>query len=306
MKNSTLFADLGKRGASGQGAFPNNIVPLSSWENWAANLCVSFEKQGTRTVLVEQRHSGPLMIQKALYPEGAAVCHAVVIHPPGGIAEGDRLSLNFEHKQGTHVVITTPAATKWYKAPSRPGQQRVLIRLGAGAKLDWLPQENILFDRSRVETSFRLITRFESSGIGWDLISLGRHASGEHWHRGSLLMENQITDSNDLPLWVERTILDAASPIRNVPLGLAGFSIFGTLWAFGAACTPALAQSLAPKLPFEEDFRAGVSCLPGGVLLIRALSRRTETLRNAMISWWSWLRPIVHGVSAQPLRLWAT
>jgi len=306
MKNSTLFAELGKRDPPWQRPFPNNIVPLSGWENWAASLCVRFEKQGARTVLAEQCHSGPLMIQKALYPEGTAVCHAVVIHPPGGIAEGDRLSLNFEHGQGTHVVTTTPAATKWYKAPSRPAQQRVSIQLGAGAKLDWLPQENILFDHSRVETSFQLVTELKSSGIGWDMISLGRHASGEHWHRGSLLMENQITDSNDLPLWVERTIFDAASPIRNVPLGLAGFSIFGILWAFGEACTPALAESLAPKLPFEEDLRAGVSCLPGGVLLIRALSRRTEALRNAMISWWSLLRPIVHGVPAQSLRLWAT
>src|SRR5215469_7418043 len=165
MKNSTLFADLGQRDAPCQRSFPNNVVPLSSWENWAANLCLRFEKQGTRTVLAEQRHSGPLMIQKALYPEGAPVCHAVVIHPPGGIAEGDGLSLNFEHGQGTHVVITTPAATKWYKAPSRPAQQHVSIRLGAGAKLDWLPQENILFNQSRVETSFRLLTTLESTAI---------------------------------------------------------------------------------------------------------------------------------------------
>lgn len=285
---------------------PKNIVHLSDRENWAANLSVRFEKRGTQTVLAEQHHSGPLLIQKALYPEGSAICHAVIVHPPGGIAEGDKLSLNIQHGPGAHAVITTPAATKWYKAPNRSTQQSISIRLEAGAKLDWLPQENILFDQSRVETSLGLSVASEATAIGWDLISLGRYASGESWLHGSLLIENEITDEHALPQWIERTMIEAASPIRNATLGLAGFPVFGTLWAFGAACTPGLAESLAPDLPFEEELRAGATCLPGGVLLIRALSRQTEPLRNAMISWWSRLRPIVHGVPARPLRLWAT
>jgi urease accessory protein len=306
MRRGRAIEDLARLNLRSERLLPNNIIHPPTQEDWLANLSARFEKRGDRTILAEQSHTGPLLIQKALYPEGSTICHTVVVHPPGGIAEGDKLSLNFEQGPGTHAVITTPAATKWYKAPNRPARQRVSIKLAAGAKLDWLPQENILFDRARVEMSLRLSATFDATAIGWDLISLGRYASGEKWLRGSLLIENQIADEYDLPHWIERAMFEGASPIRNAPQGLAGFSIFGTLWAFGAACTPALAESLALELPFEEDLRAGASCLPGGVLLIRALSRRTETLRNAMISWWSNLRPLIHGVPARPLRLWAT
>src|SRR5258707_14454266 len=114
-------------------------------EPWPAELHLRFARRETRTVLVERRHSGPLTVQKALYPEGEEVCHAVIVHPPGGIAGGDELLFEIDLEANSRAVVSTPAATKWYKAPLRQCRQQVMIRLAHGSSLDWLPQENIFF-----------------------------------------------------------------------------------------------------------------------------------------------------------------
>ena len=69
---------------------------------WRAQLRLQFRSDGRKTVLAERASEGPLVVQKPLYPEGEEVCHAIVVHPPGGIAGGDTLDLQ-----------VTPGATKW-------------------------------------------------------------------------------------------------------------------------------------------------------------------------------------------------
>ena len=66
-------------------------IPLTS-AHWLADLKLGFTRIDSATVLSERRHCGPLRVQKALYPESEAVCQAIVLHPPSGIAGGDQLA----------------------------------------------------------------------------------------------------------------------------------------------------------------------------------------------------------------------
>ncbi len=282
------------------------VIPSTANDGWPAELHLRFARRKMRTVLIEKRHSGPLLVQKAIYPEDEKICHAVIVHPPGGIAGGDELTVEIDLEANSSAVVTTPGATKWYKAPRHLCRQQTTIRLAERATLDWLPQENIFYNATRVESTFRLQIGPGATAIGWEIGMLGRQASGEEWLEGSLRFLTSIERIDGLPLWVERLRLEAAGSLRKAYQGLCGLNVFGTLWAVSAGCTAELAEELASDLPLENGLRAGVTSLPEGILLVRGLSNDVERLRQMMVDCWMRLRPPVHGLASRRLRLWAT
>jgi urease accessory protein len=247
------------------------------------------------------------MVQKALYPEGG-ICHAVILHPPAGVAAGDTLDIDVDVEAGAHAVIATPGATKWYKSLGRAASQTVRIAVGENARLDWLPQENIVFDDARPRIATAVSVKTGGSAIGWDALVLGRQASGERWSRGTLQLDTRIL-CEDVPLWIEQSQCDADSPLRGALPALDDLNVMGTLWAVGAGATQALAEALAEELPHTPALRAGVTCLSNGshtMLLLRALGTDMEAVRHLMVASWTRLREPIHGVPATPLRLWRT
>ena len=274
---------------------------------WQARLHLGFARRGERTVLAQRRHEGPLTVQKPLYPEGGGICHAVIVHPPGGLAAGDQLRIELDVQPGAHALLTTPGATKWYKGgPERPASQAIDIAVRQDARLDWLPLDNIFFNDSHARQQFTLRLADGATALGWDAALLGRRASGEAWSNAALRAVTRIIGPDGRPLWEERQFLHGASPMLDAPQGLAGRPAYGTLWAAGPACTPELAQSLAESLPFADALRAGATALPGGLLLVRAVAREPEPMQRLFRQLWLRLRPLVHGVPGRALRLWAT
>ena len=59
---------------------------------WFAQLELGFKGAENRTVLEHRKHHGPVRVQKMLWPEKTGVCHAIIVHPPAGIAGGDHLT----------------------------------------------------------------------------------------------------------------------------------------------------------------------------------------------------------------------
>ena len=241
-------------------------------------------------------------MQKALYPEGDAVCHAVVIHPPGGIAGGDALELKVTVEPGAHALITTPGAAKWYKANGRVASQHV--RLAVDGVLEWLPQEAIVFDAAEVRSSIDIDLTAHAAMIGWDIVVLGRRAAGERYSRGCFAQTIRLSIDGELT-WIERTRIAGGDALLEAAVGLAGRSVFGCLWAAGPAVDAIDVDEVRVGLG-ELSAVAPVTRLAPGLLVARSLGASTGAVRTSLEAVWSELRPRVCGRAARPPRLWAT
>ena len=152
---------------------------------WHATLDLRYTRQHQRTV-AHHHHEGPLRMLQSLYPEGDAVCHNVLVHPPGGLVGGDTLTIKIEVQPDAHGLVTTPGATRFYKSAANPPRNSVHARLAAGARLEWLPLEALAYNQCRAENQavFELAPGAEL--MGWDVTALGLPEAGLPFVEGTL------------------------------------------------------------------------------------------------------------------------
>jgi urease accessory protein len=261
---------------------------------WRAQLKLEFRNAGKKTVLAQRRAEGPLAVQKPLYPEGAEVCHAIVVHPPGGIAGGDDLQIDVKADTDCAALLTTPGAGKWYRSAGPWARQKLSFEVGG--TLEWLPRETIVFDGALADLECEVRLRGAARYLGWEIVCLGRTGSGEHFSRGKLRLHARIVRDESL-LWTERGEIEGGGALMRSPLGLAGQSVFGTLVAAAPAFDAALVSGCRSH--------AAVTVLPG-LLVARYLGDSAEEAFQRFTAVWSLLRPALLGRAAQELRIWRT
>ena len=249
---------------------------------WQSSLQLHFDcaSNTAKTRLCHRAHTGALMVQRALYPEPdstdnsqAGICHIYVLYPPAGIADDDRLTLEFDLHSNSHSVITTPGAGKWYGQrkslrSSRPSdsskfnngtqsahsntsndcfndvvsaEQHIDARLDNHAILEWLPQESIYYDHSVSTANNRFYLAKTASLLTWDIAVFGRQAYQETFANGHY--------ANRLEIWRESNLLvsECTSQPANTrwftsPLGLNNQHVHGSFWAIPST------EVIAPEL----------------------------------------------------------
>ena len=271
---------------------------------WQASLALGFTRRGDSTILARREHRGPLRVQKALYPEGPELCHAIVLHPPAGIAGGDQLDIRIEADAGAHVLLTTPGAGKWYRSGGAQSSQRLHVKVGAGATAEWLPQESIVFSGALADMRSTIGLEAGARFIGVETICFGRRASGETFERGRLRLATDIRSEGRL-LWRERGVIDGGSPLLASPIGLAGFSVCSTVLAAGVELTPETLAACRAAESKEAGAQWGVSLLPQ-LLVGRYLGHSAEAAREWLLQLWTALRPAMSGREAIAPRIWNT
>jgi urease accessory protein len=270
---------------------------------WQARLALEYTRQGGRTALTGREHSGPLLVQKPLYPEGDAVCHCIIVHPPGGMAAGDALELDLRLREDAAALLTTPGAGKWYKSAGPGASLAQHFDIGRGAVLEWLPQPAIVFDAARAQTSTEVRLHDEALYMGWEMTCMGRTASGERFNSGALRQRTELWQQGRR-LWCEYARLAGDDPMLASKTGLGGCTVSATLIAAGRDIPKDLLAACR-GVAAEAGEHAAVTALPR-VLLARYLGASSEAAMDYFIALWSLLRPALTGRCAVPPRIWAT
>jgi urease accessory protein len=137
---------------------------------------VAFHAIGSRTEAARIYESGGLRLRFPNVPRG---CEAVIVNTGGGIAGGDQANIDVVANQGADVTLTTQSAEKIYRAQSDPAEIALSIRVEPGARMEWLPQETILFDGARLSRRLDIDIDATSSLLLLESVIFGRMAMGE-------------------------------------------------------------------------------------------------------------------------------
>jgi urease accessory protein len=269
---------------------------------WEAQLWLSFVRDGARSVLQERRHRGPLRVQRPFYPEGGSVCHVYVLHPPGGLVGGDRVSIEVVAEAGAHALLTTPAAGKLYRSSGGLSEQSQTLRVAAGARLEWFPQETIAFDGALGQLHTRVELGADARFLGWEILCLGRPAAQERFTRGEVGQSLELVRDGQ-PVYVERGWHVGGSAALSAAWGMADWPVVGTFVC--AVHDAASCVELARKIDRPASGIAAVSGW-GDLLVCRYLGPSAEAARAYFTGLWVALRPALMGCEACAPRIWRT
>jgi urease accessory protein len=252
-------------------AVPRPAAPQRAWGE--ARLVVDQAGGSARLDQLFQAGSAKLRLPR----NRAGVIEAVMINSAGGLTGGDRFAWRVEIGAGAAAVLTTQACEKVYRAEGPPAQVTARLTVGAGARLDWLPQETILFDRSALHRRIEADVAPGGRLLLAEALILGRQAMGEtvlaadFRDRWRVRRDGRLVFAEDLRLAGDIATLTAGRAL------LAGARAFATLLLLDDE-----AEALLPAVRAAIGPHGGASAFDGR-LVVRLAAPDGLTLRRALL-----------------------
>ena len=285
------------------------FVTASTLENtslntgWKAKLHLKFVEENQKTILRERSHQGPLHVQKAFYPETNGSCHVYILHPPGGVVGGDIFDIKIDVGSNAKVLITTPAAGKFYRSAGDEAYQKQTIKVADHGVLEWFPSENIFFLGAKVKLETRIDLSLQSHFIGWDIMCLGRPSIGEVFSEGTLIQKLEIF-RNGNAVRLDRLVINENDLILDAKWGLGGKPVMGSLFCFTEE--KELAELLRNNISLSDKNELLSITYVDNIILCRCLGNSVESVKRKFINIWKILRVALRDHEAVIPRIWST
>lgn len=224
---------------------------------------------------LQQAGSGKAMLPRVAGP----VPEVVFLNTSGGLTGGDRLDFTVAVGADARVSATTQTAERAYASTGGMAEVRVRAQVGAGGRLDWLPQETILYEASRLSRHTEIDLSGEASCLTAEAVVLGRHAMGEE-PKDATLHDRRVIRRDGRPIWAESLLLDAQALRRQQsPALLGGARAMAVLALVARGAEDALA---ALRAVLDEPGCTAAASGWDGRLVLRVLARDGWPLRRQM------------------------
>jgi urease accessory protein len=275
--------------------------------SWHAQLDIDYRVEQQRSV-ARHSHHGPLRVLQSLYPEGDAICHNVLVHPPGGLVGGDTLDMTIAASGTAHGLITTPGATRFYRSLGEPAIQRARITLQDQARLEWLPLEAIAYNACLAENHLTVSLGPETEFMGWDLTAFGLPSANLPFDAGQFLQHIEVPG-----VWLERGLMHAHDHcLMNGPLGLAGQRCMASLFFVSGRKMSRDRREAGLELARQAiaghalGATAGATCPNDQVMVVRVLAPLVEPAADLLRQVWQVWRQHFWQLPATVPRIWST
>lgn len=286
-------------------------VAASAPSRWEASIHLQLAQRARGTRLIKNQHIGPLYVQKPFYPEGDQVAHVYLLHPPGGLVSGDSLRISADLQGQSRAVFTTPGAGRVYRARKDLTLQKQSIHftLAAGAQLEWLPMETIIFPGANTQLTTRVDVQPGSLFCGWDITCLGLQANQQAFNQGSARQRFAIYEQGRLALLEsfavtggDQLFLHGSAALRSCSVN--GFFVIGPI-ASNTVAPQALEKLIDGLRMTQSDYLFGVTQVKN-YLVLRYLGNDSAEARKVFLAAWQRLRPVIFQRLACEPRIWAT
>jgi urease accessory protein len=250
-------------------------------------LALRFVRRGDRTVLAACRFTLPLQVLAPLSLADEA-CVVSLLNPTGGVVGGDRLRIDVDVERGAHACLTTPSATRIYRTAAEPAEQRVSLRLAAGAAAEWVPDHTIPSAGAALRQSLEVEVGEGARLVAIDAFAAGRVARGEAWRFARLDSTVTVRDAAGLVLH-DRFVLDGSDRWRR--LGFAeDCAYFATVVVVADAGLDQFVAAMPDVAATVAGARIGIARLPRRGALVRCLACSTPPLADALAAVWALAR----------------
>jgi urease accessory protein len=264
---------------------------------------------GTRAgkaIATRQYHQGALRILRPHYLDDTAqVCYTIV-NPGGGYLGGDNYGIEVAVDEGTSLLLTTQSATKVYKTPGSFARQDMVVRLGPGAVLEYVPDQLIAYRGASYRQFTRVDMHQDSSLLFCEVLTPGWSPDGKLFRYDEVRLRTEVSVGGKLAV-LDNLLVRPGEDSLDSLLFLQDFTHVGMLLAIDAkigASDVERIRELAYRMGEAQrtPVHLGISHVPGPGIAVRALSNSTEAINAVLMAVVDELRLHLRGQKALNLR----